>query len=171
MDRGQIKISFIELLYAVAIGASFSVIPANPLSNIFGFLVFIFSIGVAGYDWYQYHDSIDEIKDGYSFGNFLLQIIVIMLLSLMLVHAFDTSLFWWLIFWGCIDLIDLFWNVTINFEKKWLYVTTSAIQCIAIFSMVYLLKTNILMNNFIAFGVVFIAFCLLWPIEKYFDKS
>ncbi len=49
-DREQIKISFIELLYAVAIGASFSVIPTNPLSNIFGFLVFIFSIGIAGYD-------------------------------------------------------------------------------------------------------------------------
>ncbi len=71
----------------------------------------------------------------------------------------------------CVDLIDLFWNITTNFEKKWLYVTTSAIQSIAIFSMAYLLKANILTNNLIVFGVVFIVFCLLWPIEKHFDKS
>lgn len=170
MDREQIKISFIELLYAVAIGASFSVIPTNPADHIFGFIVFIFSIGIAGYDWYQYHDSVDEIKEGASFWNFLLQVIVIMLLSLMLVHSFDSSLFLWLVFWGCIDLIDLFWNITTNFEKKWLYVATSAVQCVTIFSTAFLLKTNILSTNLIAFSIVFVVFCLLWPTEKHFDK-
>ena len=171
MDKEQIKISFIELLYAVAIGASFAIIPMNPLKNIFGFMVFLFSILFSAYDWYQYHDSLDEIKNGKSFLNFFSTIITTMLLFLMLVHSFDPSLIWWLVFYGLINVIDIGWNLSTKLDKKWLYIGTSFMQCLIIFLFASLLKVKIVENNYALFIVIVIVFCFMWIFEKRIDKS
>lgn len=126
-------IPFIDVLYALAIGTGFMSFPKDPFSNVFGTVVFIYTLFIAAQDWYEYHDKAGLIPEKRRLVYFILQIFVILALNQMFAHSVAPSLVAWLIYGGVFCLLNVVWNIITPFERHLLYAGTSGFLSVMAF--------------------------------------
>ncbi len=127
-------IPFIDILYSLAIGTGFVYFPENPLNNIAGAFAFMFSLFIAGHDWYEYHDKAEIIPKERELLYHVWQAFVVLVLNQMFRHSVESSLQSWLIYFGIFATLNAVWNAFTKFVNHWLFVGTTSIVAIGSFT-------------------------------------
>ena len=97
---------FIDTLYSIAIGLGFTQLPANPVKEKPIVLVFLFTLAVAGQDWYYHHKFEQETPTYFTF-----QVLSVLVLSQMFRHSKTESLRPWLWYFVVFNLLAICWNL------------------------------------------------------------
>ena len=127
-------VSFIDILYSLAIGTGFIYFPENPLENLAGSFTFILTLLIAGHDWYEYHDKADTIKQRKQLLYHLWQVFVILALNQMFRHSVSVSLVSWTIYFGIFALLNVVWNAYNKFLHHWLFAGATSLLAIGNFA-------------------------------------
>lgn len=174
MEKKMVLIPFIDVLYALAIGAGFVAFPKNPLADYFGTLVFVYTLLIAAQDWFEYHDKADMVPEKHRLGYVVLQVFVILALNQMFAHATSDSLVPWLIYAGIFCSLNVVWNVITPFVRHSLYAVTSGVLAIVAFGLAALYPYTVAKHDnigrWLILGVAVLAPVLTDYIERKIDK-
>lgn len=97
---------FVETLYAIAIGIGFTHIPENPVKEKPVVLVFLFTLALAGHDWF-YHERLEGDTSAY----YVFQVLSVLVLSQLFRHSKAGSFRPWLWYFIIFNLLAICWNL------------------------------------------------------------
>lgn len=132
-NKRDMFVSFIDILYALAIGTGFLKFPEDPLANALGTAVFAYTLLVAAHDWYEYHNNAVYIPDNRLLMYFIIQIFVLLTLNQMFVHSVGPSLVGWLVYAGIFSSLNAGWNAITPFEGHLIYAVGSGSVAVVVF--------------------------------------
>lgn len=130
-------IPFIDILYSLAIGTGFVYFPINPLENVPGTVIFLFTLFVAAQDWHEYHDKVDVISKEKLLFYHIWQIFVVLALNQMFRFSAEPSLIPWLAYFGIFAILNAIWNAFTIFLNHWLFVITAVLLATGNFAAVF----------------------------------
>ena len=125
-------ISFIDILYGIAIGTGLAMFPKNPLDDIPSSILFLLTLLIAGHDWYEYHSNETSTKENQKFTYFFIQIFIVLMLNQMFVHSTNTNINAWLWYFVIFMVLNTAWNLLFEFENHYWYALNSFIIAIII---------------------------------------
>lgn len=130
-------ISFIDVLYGIAIGTGFMSFPENPFTNQLGTVVFLCTLFITAQDWYQYHTNANVVPEKSHLSYFIIQIFVVLALNQMFVHSSKENLVAWLLYLALFGAINIIWNIITPFENHMKYAVSTGFFTISAILLAY----------------------------------
>lgn len=161
-------ISFIDVLYGIAIGTGFIAFPKNPLTDMTSSLVFLFTLLISAHDWYEYHTN-EKYGEGKMLFYFVIQIFIVLMLNQMFIHASDTTITAWLSYYVIFVSLNVIWNFFLMYENHRSYVISNVLMiaiCVVIILNIDLFGRLPLEPKLIVSSIVFLLhFAHLFLVE------